>query len=544
MATVEPVETNAPVGLCRSGGAPGNVDWALQRALAQRPRCTAVIDGDVRFTYAHLGNRVGALCGGLAGLGIVPGDVVAVLSLNSHRHLECWLGIPRSGAVLNDLNFRLATAELAFIVEDSRSVALIVDDANLEVGRELRGRCKTLRHLIYAGGPDAPQDTVAYESLLAGAPVPAADLAESDLAGIFYTGGTTGLPKGAMLTHGNLLANAKHGLIGLGYREDDRFLHAAPMFHLADGGATYALTWLGATHVIVPAFEPELVARTIEEQRITMGVLVPTMINTLVNDPATAQHDLSSLRRIIYGASPMPADVQRRAIELAGCEWVQAYGMTEASPLVTVCDGVDQRAALAGEEPHATRLRSAGRPVVGVQAEVRREDGSRCQPGDPGEVWVRGPNVMVGYWNRPEETAAAFDAEGWYRSGDAAYADADGYIFIVDRVKDMIISGGENVYCAEVENTLHAHPDVLEAAVFGVPDPRWGEHVHAVIVPRPGCEPCEDALTEHCRLLIAGYKLPRSFEFYTEPLPKSGAGKILKRRLREPHWEGRQGRVA
>ncbi len=544
MATVEPAEPHAPAGLRRSRAAPGSLDWALQRALARGPRRTAVIDGDVRLTYAQLGNRVGALCGGLARLGIVPGDVVAVLSLNSHRHLECWLGIPRSGAVLNDLNFRLAPAELAFIVEDSRCVALIVDDAHLEIGRELRGRCETLRHLVYAGGQDAHEDTVAYETLVAGAPVPTADLSEGDLAGIFYTGGTTGLPKGAMLTHGNLLANAKHVLIGLGYREDDRYLHAAPMFHLADGGATYALTWLGATHVIIPAFDPKLVARTIEEQRVTIGVLVPTMINMLVNDPAAKQRDLSSLRRMIYGASPMPAEVQRRAIELADCEWIQAYGMTEAAPVVTVCDGVDQRAALAGEEPHATRLRSAGRPVIGVQAEVRHEDGSHCEPGDPGEVWVRGPNVMAGYWNRPEETAAALDAEGWYHSGDAAYADEDGYIYIVDRVKDMIISGGENVYCAEVENALHAHPDVLEAAVFGVPDPRWGERVHAAIVPKPGCELSEDALTDHCRPLIAGYKLPRSFEFHTEPLPKSGAGKILKRHLREPHWEGREGRVA
>jgi long-chain acyl-CoA synthetase len=521
-----------------------NLDWALQRAAALKRGHTAVIDGETRLTYEQLARRVGALTAGLARLGVGRGDVVAVLSLNSHRHLECWLGIPRSGAVLNDLNFRLAPAELGFIVDDSDTVALVVDDAHLELGRHLRDGCDSLRHLIYAGTEAAPDDAIAYESLVEGEPAPAADLSEQDLAGIFYTGGTTGLPKGAMLTHGNLASNAKHVLIGFGYREHDRYLHAGPMFHLADGASTFAITWIGATHVIVPMFEPELVARTIERERITVGILVPTMINMLVNDPAATTRDLSSLRRMFYGGSPMPAEVQRRAIEVAPCEWVQAYGMTEASPLVTLCDGVDLKAAVAGEEPHATRLRSAGRPVIGVQAEVRRHDGSLCEPGEPGEIWVRGPNVMPGYWRRPEETAAALDSDGWYHSGDLAYTDDDGFIYIVDRAKDMIISGGENVYCTEVENALFKHAAVLEAAVFGVPDEQWGERVHAAIVLREGLRPVEEELVEHCRELIAGYKLPRSFEFHAEPLPKSGAGKVLKRDLREPYWAGHEQRVS
>jgi long-chain acyl-CoA synthetase len=502
---------------------------------------TACVDAERRVTYAELARRVSGLGAGLQGLGIQHGDVVAVLAMNSLEHLECWLGIPRAGFVLNDLNFRLAPVELAFIVEDSETVALIVDDAFLEAGRSLAARCSCVRHLIHADAGPAPDGTIAYDELVAAEPA-ASTGGGDDLAGIFYTGGTTGLPKGAMLTHANLVANAKHALIGLGYDEDTRYLHAGPMFHLADGASTYAVTWIGGTHVIVPAFAPGAVAQVIEAEHITHTLLVPTMINMLVNDPQARERDLASVRQIAYGGSPMPAGVQRKAAELLDCRWIQAYGMTEAAPIVTLCTN-DPR-GIAGVEPHATRLRSAGRPVVGVRAEVRRPDGTRAEVGEAGEVWVHGPNVMVGYWRRPEETAAALDTDGWYRSGDAAYADADGYLYIVDRVKDMIISGGENVYSAEVENALSQHPAVLEAAVFGVPDERWGEHVHAVVVRAPGTTPDADELVSHCRNLLAGYKLPRSIDVRDEPLSKSGAGKVLKRELREPFWAGRSARVS
>jgi long-chain acyl-CoA synthetase len=364
------------------------------------------------------------------------------------------------------------------------------------------------------------------------------------VAGIFYTGGTTGLPKGAMLTHRNLVANAKHFLICVPYTHEDSYLHAAPMFHLADGSSTYALTWVGGRHVMIPAFDPELWLRTVAAERVTRAMLVPSMLNMVINHPDLASHDLSCLHGILYGASPMPEELLRRAMEVFAGEWCQGYGMTEAAPLVTVLTPADHRRGAAGEEPYASRLRSAGRPVVGVEAQVRREDGSPTEIGEPGEVWVRGPNIMKGYYNREQETAAALDADGWYHSGDAAYADAEGYLFIVDRLKDMIISGGENVYCTEVENAIHQHPAVLECAVFGVPDERWGERVHAAIVLKPEASVEETAIMEHCRALIAGYKLPRSFDFHTELLPKSGAGKILKRELRKPHWAGQERQVS
>ncbi|HEX4109297.1 MAG TPA: long-chain-fatty-acid--CoA ligase [Solirubrobacteraceae bacterium] len=515
------------------------VGQTFGRAAQLHGARVAVVDGERQVTYAELERRALGLSGGLSGLGLGRGDVVGVLSMNSLEHLECWLGIPAGGMVLNDLNTRLAARELEFILTDSEASALMVDDTFLDVGRQLAEACPSLRHLIHTGGADG---TLAYEQL-AGSDPAASVGREHDLAGIFYTGGTTGLPKGVMLTHGNLLANARHMLITVGYRPDDCYVHAGPMFHLADGAANYAISWLGARHVIIPAFEPGLLARTIAEQRVTVTTMVPTMINLLVHHPAATEQDLSSLRKICYGGSPMPPEVQRAAFAAIDCEWLQLYGMTEAAPLVTACQ-TDARRVLADEEPDATHVRSAGVPVVGVRAEVRRPDGSRAEAGEPGEIWVRGPNVMAGYWRRPAETAAALDEEGWYRSGDAAYADEDGYLYVVDRVKDMIISGGENVYCTDVENAIYEHPAVVEATVFGVPDERWGERVHAVVVHLPDVQVDEAALIAHCRERIAGYKLPRSVELRVEPLPKSGAGKILKRELREPHWAGHDSRVS
>lgn len=516
-----------------------NVASTLHRAARLQARRTAVVDGDTTYDYATFLQRVAGLGGGLRGLGLERGAVVGVLALNSHRHLECWLGVPRAGFVLNELNTRLSLAELTFIVDDSEAIALVVDDAHLDLGRALLAACPRVVHLVHASAAPAA-DLIDFEGLVASAPCEAAPTDADDAAGIFYTGGTTGRPKGVVLTHGNLLANAEHVLIGLGFRTEDRYLHAGPMFHLADGASTYGLTWVGGTHVIVPAFSPALVAATIAAERVTATILVPTMINLLVNDPDTADVALGSLRVVYFGGSPMPAGVLQQARARLGCDLVQLYGMTEAAPIATVC-WIDGDPAA---EPWRSRLRSAGVPIVGVEVGVRRGDGSEADVDEVGEVWVRGQNVMAGYWRRPEETAAAITADGWYRSGDAGRFDADGYLYIVDRLKEMIVSGGENVYCAEVESALSSHPAVLEVAVFGVPDERWGERVHAAVVARPGTPVSDRELIDHCRAQIAGYKVPRSIELRSEPLPKSGAGKVLKRELRAPHWAGRDAAIS
>ena len=316
------------------------------------------------------------------------------------------------------------------------------------------------------------------------------------------------------------------------------------MFHLADGASTLAVTWAGGRHVVIPAFDPLAWLQTVSSERVTRELLVPTMINMVVNHPDVAQYDLSSLRTLYYGASPMPAPLLRRAMETLPCEWAQAYGMTEAAPLVTFLTPDDHRRGLAAEEPYAGRLRSAGRPVIGVEVDVRRADGSQAHVAERGEIWARGPNIIKGYWQRDAETAAVLDLDGWYHTGDAGYIDAGGYVFIVDRIKDMIISGGENVYSAEVENAIAGHPAVAECAVFGVPDEIWGERVHAAVVCRLGEQVDETSIVEHCRTLIASYKIPRSIEIHDQPLPKTGAGKILKRQLREPYWTGRERHVS
>jgi long-chain acyl-CoA synthetase len=517
----------------------------MARAVALRPNAEAIVDGDTRLTYAQWGRRVRGLTAGLRSLGLHSGDVVATIGQNSFRHLECWVGIPAAGMVLNDLNYRLAVAELEFIVNDCGARALVADGPYLEVARQLKQRCPSLEVLVYFGAERAPEGWVSWDDLCAAEPLDE-DHAElraigaDTLAAISYTGGTTGLPKGVMQSHGNLLANAKHMLIANPLGPADRFIHAAPMFHAADAATTFALTFVGGAHVCIRGFDPEVFGRVVEAEKITVALIVPTMINMLLNHPATPSLDLSSWRLLTYGGSPMSVELLLRACSLLPCDFVQLYGMTEAAPLVSSTQRTDNRDGARGLEPAKSRLASCGQPVIGVEVEIRRPDGSVCTPREVGEVHVRGPNIMQGYWKRPEETAAALVGDGWYRSGDVAWADEDGYLFVVDRAKDMIISGGENVYTTEVENAVFQHPAVLEVAVFGIPDKTFGEMVHAEVVIKPGTSATADEIVAVCRKHIGGYKVPRSVTIRSELLPKSGAGKILKRDLRDPYWKGKE----
>jgi long-chain acyl-CoA synthetase len=336
-----------------------------------------------------------------------------------------------------------------------------------------------------------------------------------------------------MLTHANLASNAMHMIAGLGYGADDTYLHCAPMFHLGDGMSLYPVTWVGGRHVVIPRFDVDAVLDAIERERVTCVFVVPTMLSLLlerISQPG-AKRDLSSLRLVVHGGAPISSSLLRRAIGLLGCSFTQSYGMTEAGPILSFLPREEDR--LEDET-----LRSAGQPVVGVDVMVVRSDGTECAPGEVGEIVARGPNVASGYWNQPEVTSERF-RDGWYRSGDLAYRDEHYYLYIVGRAGDVIISGGENVYAAEVEAALYAHPDVLEAAVFAVPSTQWGESVHAAVEARPGTSLDEADLDRHCRGLIAGYKVPRSYEFH-QALPRTGPGKVDKRDLREPHWAGRK----
>lgn len=511
-----------------------NISSALTRAVTVFGGREAVVDGDVRWTYRDLDRRVRAFDAELDDLGLAHGDVVGVLAKNSRAHLVAWLGVPRSGRVLNELNTRLSSAELEFILDDSSTRALIIDEDFLEVGRELRSAVEALDTLVYAGSGECPSDCVSFdESISTGREAQPVRVGGDDLAGIFYTGGTTGMPKGVMLTHDNLVSNAKQALICLGYTEHDSYLHAGPMFHLADGASTIAMTWVGGTHVILPGFERGSWLATVAREKVTRAMLVPTMITMLLSEPIPGDLDITSLRSVLYGASPMPQSLLRSAMDTLGCDWCQVYGMTEASPIVTFMTHEDHRRGVSGADPEASvRLRSAGRPIVGVDVEIRSTDDEVVESGTVGEILVRGANIMLGYLNRPEETDQVL-VDGWYRTGDMGYLDKAGYLYVVDRLKDMIITGGENVYSTEVENALYRHPDVLEVAVFGVPDPQWGEAVHAALVLRDTATTTEEELRAHTRELIAGFKVPRRVHVVGGALPKSGAGKILKRNLRD-----------
>lgn len=503
----------------------------LHRAVQQKPESIAVRFGQRHRSFRQFADRVARLAGALQALGMQAGDRVAMLALNSDRYLEYQMGVPWGGGVLNPCNIRWSASEILYALNDSGSTFLLVDETFRPLAETIRGDTATLREMVYCGDGTAPQGMRHYEDLLAEArPVPDTVRRDDDLAGIFYTGGTTGFPKGVMLSHGNLcssgLAMHSERVASIG----GTYLHAAPMFHLADIGISLPHWIEGNTHSIVPAFSPEAVLDVLARDRVTDVLLVPTMIQMLADHPAMqAPRDLSALRSIIYGASPISEAVLMRAMAaLPGVSFMQAYGMTELSPLATLNPAECH-------VPGGAKLRSAGRASFCTEVRIVDPEDRELPRGEVGEVIVRGPNVMQGYWNQPEQTATALRS-GWMHTGDGGYMDEDGFVFIVDRLKDMIITGGENVYSAEVENTLAQHPSVAASAVIGIPSAEWGEAVHAVVVPRPGTAPDAETLIAHCKSLIAGYKCPRSVEF-RDSLPLSGAGKVLKTALRKPYWE-------
>ena len=513
-----------------------HVTYTLRRAASISGDGTALLEGDLRRTWSEVASRVQKMAGALQGLGIGDGDPVAVLTLNSHRYFELHFSPLWAGGVVVPLNTRLAAPELIFQMNDCRAKVLVVDDAFLPMLPAFRKELETVEHYVYADDGDTPEGLLDYETLLAkGEAIPDAGRNGDDVMGVFYTGGTTGRSKGVLLTHDNIVINAMNATVSLKYDPSDIYLHAAPMFHLADGASTFAFTMAAGTHVFIKAFEPELTLRTIQQFGVTRVTLVPTMINMVINHPTVGDFDLSSLRAILYGASPIPTAMLRQAMSTLKCDFAQGYGMTELSPLATVLWPEDHRHD--EDSPLAMRLKSAGTPVPTAEVCVMDDDNNELPQGEVGEICVRGPMVMKGYLNMPEATAEAI-RDGWMHTGDMGYADEHGFFYLVDRSKDMIISGGENIYSVEVESAIYQHSAVLEAAVVGIPNEQWGEAVHAVVVLKPGASATEKELIEQCHALIAGYKCPKSVSFEEEPLPKSGAGKILKRDLRAPFWEG------
>ncbi|MEO3782273.1 long-chain fatty acid--CoA ligase [Actinocorallia sp. B10E7] len=502
----------------------GYLTQGLHRALQQRPDAVATICGERTRTFAEQADRVARAAGALLGLGVRPGDRVAILSQNSDHYAELLLAVAWADAVVVPVNIRWSAAEIDLSLHDCEAGVLFVDEA-------FAGLVPQLTRELTVIGMGENRDGRHLDDLIAEAgPVPDVRRGGGSPAGIFYTGGTTGTPKGVVLSHDNVLASAM-GSAATGHLHnspDDRVLHVAPMFHIACFTSWLIGSLAGATHVMVPGFQPDAVLDAIERHRVTATFLVPTMVTMLLADPTLPKRDVSTLRRVLYGASPMPQSTLETAMSvLPGTRFTQAYGMTELSPVAT----------LLGHEDHVPgRLRSAGRAAPHTEVRVVGEDGTVLPVGEVGEVAVRGANAMIEYWNRPKETAEAL-RDGWMHTGDAGYLDADGYLFVVDRYKDMVITGGENVYSVEVENALAGHSAVAMCAVIGLPDPRWGERVHAVVVLAEGAAATEEELREHVRGLIAGYKVPRSVEF-VDALPISGPGKILKHELRSARSQG------
>jgi acyl-CoA synthetase (AMP-forming)/AMP-acid ligase II len=513
---------------------------ALHRSLQQRPDAIVTVCDGRRHTWTQFGERVARLAGVLREHGVHSGERVALLALNSDRYLEYYFAVWWAGGVVNPVNTRWSAVEVAYSLDDCDTRVLIVDDtfaASVEPLRTLSTALKTVFH--WGDGP-APDSTLPLEPLLARATaVEDAVRSGDELAGVFYTGGTTGFPKGVMLTHTNLASVALSNAVEQFAVPGSVSLFAAPMFHLAAGATMLATLALGNRCVFLPAFAPVEVLRTIQDERVTQALLVPTMIQILADHPQRAAFDTASLTDVLYGASPISEGVLARALgAFPNARFVQAYGMTEVGPVATVLAPWFHTP----QGQAAGKLRSAGRASYAAEIRIVDENDFEVPRGTVGEVCVRGPGVMQGYWNKPELTATTLRG-GWMHTGDGAYMDADGFIFVVDRLKDMIITGGENVYSAEVENAVSQHPAVAACAVIGIPSEKWGETVHAAVMLKPGHTADAEAVIAHCKRLIAGYKCPRSVAFVDE-LPLSAAGKILKTKLREPYWAGRARGVA
>jgi long-chain acyl-CoA synthetase len=495
---------------------------------------TGIHDGDYHSDYARHADRVFRLSDALhRELGIGRGDTFAVLSANSHQYLELYHAAFLGGGVINPLNLRLAPRELQLILADSEATVIFVDD--LFADHLLRAIAPVrdelvLNKVVLIGDGDHRVD-FRYEDLVeTGHPTPPDEPGEDDPVVLMYTGGTTGLPKGALLSQRAEVLNLYHIAMTVLLEPDRVFLHQTPMFHAAAMAGVLGIPAIGGVSVFQPLFEPGQVMDLVEEHRVDWTVVVPTMLAMILEHPDFSPERFASMRDIVYGASPMPTGLLARVQEaLPQVGLWQGYGMTECSSVLTMLTDKDHRSG-------GARLASAGRPVLGVEVSIQDRGGNICATGEPGEVCARSANFMTGYWNRPKETEAAFRG-GWYHTGDVGRFDGDGFLYLVDRANDMIITGGENVYSIEVENALSTHPAVAEVAVIGVPHPRWGEQVHAVVVPLPGAVVTAEELIEHARKSIAGYKVPKSIEFRSEPLPLSGALKPLKQELRRQYEE-------
>ncbi|HZV77982.1 MAG TPA: fatty acid--CoA ligase [Candidatus Binatus sp.] len=511
----------------------------LKRARTVYRDTPAVVCGSERLTYGQLGERIDRFSNALASLGVGHGDVVAYLSFNCHRLLEGYYAVPQLGAILLPINIRLLPPDIAYILTDSGASTVVIDRQLVGLYAPIAASLPAVKNVVLMGGDpkaDLPIRGRDYEDLIKDAPAafkaPAID--ENDVAELFYTSGTTARPKGVMLTHRNLVTHAYYSIACANVGDTDVILHSIPLFHVNGWGTPHTLTMVGGKHVMVPRFDPEHVLEIMEREGITKMFMVPTMAVALMNSPSWKTRDLRALQKVMFGGAATPPSVVRALEERLPNALIHCgYGLSETSPILTTAM---PKASLHKDADASFAARvTAGVPIPGVDVEILDETG-KALPHDGlsvGEICARGNSVFAGYWKQPDETAR-YIVDGWFHTGDMGTIDDQGYVSIVDRKKDIIITGGENVASIEIEKAIYEHPSVLECAVIGVADDKWGEAPAALIVLKPGTTLDVAELLEHTRSKLAHFKVPKHVKF-VDALPKGGTGKILKRELREAH---------
>ena len=526
-----------------------NLNTSLLRAVSLFPDNIAIVDKQKQINYQELGQRVGALCTALKDLGLKKGDVVACLSPNCHEYLELYYACAFNELVLNPLNFRLSAHEISEILRDSQAKLLVshIDFKDTALDSLIIKDGTEVKDLIWLGSVAKlePADSYKYEPFLMakwGTKLPDNYCQPDTLAQLYYTSGTTGVAKGVMLNHMNVTSNALGAISELNLTDKDCWAHLAPMFHLVDAWSVWAVTWVGGKHTFLPYFKADEVLPLLERESVTITAMVPTMLASLLGSNQAWEYSYKNLRAIMTAGSPVAPDLVRQVNDVFQCEFIQFYGMTETSPFLTVstpygCDMDKTKTQL-------TEIRAkTGRPFVTCEVRVVKDDGEDVAKDglEVGEIIARGPNITSGYWNKPDITAQTI-RNGWIHTGDLAVQDSSGYINIVDRKKDMIITGGENVYSTEVEHVLYEHPSIFECAVIGVPHPKWGETIKAYVVCHENFSATENDVIQFVKEKLAHYKAPRLVEFVAE-LPKTGSGKIYKKQLRDMSWEGIEKKV-
>lgn len=503
------------------------------------PESMAFTFGSETMSFAQLDRGSNRVANGLSGLGVERGDRIAFLGKNIHLYFELLIAAIKIGAVMTPINWRLAAPEVTYVLNDCQARILFVGDGFAPLIDQVRSRLDYIDTVIGVDAQDA--DWPDYRNWRDGFSDkdPHREGSDQEDALQLYTSGTTGHPKGAVLTNRSILASRRDDgsegdLLPWQVAEPGEVtLLAMPCFHISGTGTGLTTLYNGTGAIVLPEYDPTKALELIENFNISKIFMVPAAIQIMLNHPRVGEVDFSRLKYITYGASPIPLDLMRAAMDRFGCGFVQMYGMTETSGTIVALNPEDHDPA------GSPKMRSVGVPLPGVEIKIIDDHGNRLEPRQVGEIATRSTKSMKGYWNNPDASASAIDGDGWLRTGDAGYLDEDGYLYIHDRVKDMIISGGENIYPAEVENAIYSHPDIADVGVIGVPDEKWGEAVKACVVVKPGKELTEAEVIAHARNHIAGYKCPKSVDFI-DVLPRNPSGKVLRRELRAPYWEGRE----